>query len=174
MAVKTFNTGRVGTKHRGQWGGSTQYNFMDTAFYNDGALYINIYTGITPIGTPPTNTIYWMTYVPSPNIQIPERHALGTFLVESTIGIYARNMMFKFPNGLIITHFNLVCNRLADGLILFQVPAGYRPYGQVYTTVITTNNTAQLVGMNDIGQCYTSGAPLSPTLSGTLTYYALN
>lgn len=61
---RVFNTGRVGPIHRGFWDNTEQYRHMDTVVYIDGGLYINKSLNLTPIGTLPTDTDYWLVYLP--------------------------------------------------------------------------------------------------------------
>lgn len=65
MAIMTFNTGKVGPRHRGFYSSTEQYVFLDTVIGADESLYINISNMPTPIGIGPENASYWMLYMPN-------------------------------------------------------------------------------------------------------------
>lgn len=65
MTTRTFGLGRVGAVHQGAWSATEQYRYLDTLYHTDGVVYINIHTGITPVGTLPTDTDYWDILVPN-------------------------------------------------------------------------------------------------------------
>ncbi len=57
------NTGSTGITYMGAYSNSTTYSATKVVLYNN-TLYYDTFAGITPTGTPPTNTTYWTLLLP--------------------------------------------------------------------------------------------------------------
>lgn len=168
MAVKTFNTGRVGNKHRGTWSNLEQYIFMDTVISSDGSVYLNTSTTGTPIGTPPENNGYWMLYVPNAAYSIgSELEALNgrvASLENNINSLVTPPNIIEFPISPTITYTGNRGWYCKDGTgmvtvgirfdsitmlsIVSQVatlPEGYRPQRTIFNVAMFTRNITREV-----------------------------
>lgn len=169
MATLTFGMGRVGPLHKGAWSSTVQYAELDTVYYTDGTLYINAYNGLTPIGTLPTNTTYWMVYIPGVSTVAPVFLDLVQYMNTTNVTpqIAARNFLSKNSSGLVVVHFNITLLVLTGGTVIATLPVGYRPYNFIYN-----NTQTQLFGINPTGGLYISGTATLANQSDTMVFQA--
>lgn len=192
--ARTFNTGEVGTVHRGEWSATVAYKFLNTVYSTDGTLYLNTFTGATPVGTSLTDTNYWKIYLPGADLdslnaditsvgdRVTALETVPSSIIQPTpdAGIVYTGSEFgyqKGSNGLVVVNLRFTSLTTTSTVTnLLTLPAGYRPARTIFSIWASGNTpvagqiwsvtTAGLVRFNTP----TIGTYSTP--SGQIIYYA--